>query len=82
VKGPTVELMRAQGLEASALGVAELYRDLASAFILDAADSGLGPAILGLGYRVATMPTLLDDRRAAQTVAATALNLVQTEIAA
>src|SRR5713226_8276213 len=82
VKGPTVELMRAQGLEASALGVAELYRDLASAFILDAADAGLGPAISGLGYRVATLPTLLDDRQAAQTVAATALNLVQTEIAA
>jgi len=82
VKGPTVELMRAQGLEASALGVAELYRDLASAFILDAADSGLGPAISGLGYRVATLPTLLDDRRAAQTVAVTALNLVQTKVAA
>ncbi len=81
-QGPTVELMRAQGLEASALGVAELYRDLASAFILDAADAGLGPAISGLGYRVATLPTLLDDRQAAQTVAATALNLVQTEIAA
>jgi len=82
VKGPTVELMRAQGLEASALGVAELYRDLASAFILDAADAGLGPAISALGYRVATLPTLLDDRRAAQTVAATALNLVQTKEAA
>ncbi|TMD08939.1 MAG: 2-phospho-L-lactate transferase [Chloroflexi bacterium] len=82
VKGPTVELMRAQGLEASALGVAELYRDLASAFILDAADVGLGPATSGLGYRVATMPTLLDDRQAAQAVAATALNLVQTEMAA
>jgi hypothetical protein len=35
-----------------------------------------------LGYRVATLPTLLDDRRAAQTVAATALNLVQTKVAA
>lgn len=82
VKGPTVELMRAEGLKPSAVTVAQLYRDVASGFVLDAVDSGLGPAISGLGYRVAALPTLLDDRRAAQTVAATALALVEARAAA
>lgn len=82
VKGPTVELMRAEGLKPSAVTVAQLYRDVASGFVLDAVDSGLGPAISGLGYHVAALPTLLDDRRAAQTVAATALALVEARAAA
>ena len=82
VKGPTVELMRAEGLEPSALSVARLYRDVATGFVVDAVDGELGPAISGLGYRVAALPTLLDDRQAAQTVAATALQLADTEVAA
>jgi LPPG:FO 2-phospho-L-lactate transferase len=82
VKGPTVELMRVEGLEPTALAVAELYRELASAFVLDAADTALSPAISRLGYRVAALPTLLDDRRAAETVAATALSLVDEKAAA
>lgn len=82
VKGPTVELMQAQGLQPTALAVAELYRDLASGYVLDAADTALGPAISRFGYRVAALPTLLDDRQTAQAVAATALTLVDAEAAA
>lgn len=82
VKGPTVELMRAQGLEPTALAVAELYRDVASGYVLDAVDAVLEPAILRLGYRVATLPTLLDDRRMAQAVAATAMTLADRKVAA
>lgn len=82
VKGPTVELMRAQGLEPSVLAVARLYSDVASGFVLDAADGAVAAAIASFGYRVAVLPTLLDDRRAAQAVAATALDLVAARAAA
>ncbi len=82
VKGPTVELMRAQGLEPTALAVASLYADCASGFVLDQVDATLAPAIAGIGYRVAAIPTLLDDAAAARSVALTALELAGFALAA
>ena len=82
VKGPTVELMQAQGIRADALGVAQLYREIAAGFVLDAADAGLAPAIAGLGYRVAIRPTLLDDIRTAREVAVAALDILRQPAAA
>src|SRR5947209_16175829 len=57
VKGPTVELMRAQGVRPDALGVAGLYREIAAGFVLDTADAVLAPSIAELGYRIAVRPT-------------------------
>ena len=82
VKGPTVELMLAQGLDPSAYGVASLYADCAAGFVLDRADAALAPAIDALGYRVAPVPTLLDQPAAARTVARTALELAGIPLAA
>ncbi len=82
VKGPTVELMQAQGQEPTALGVARMYADCATGFVLDPADATQESAIWGLGYRVATIPTLLDDPRAARAVAAAALDLAGVALAA
>jgi LPPG:FO 2-phospho-L-lactate transferase len=82
VKGPTVELMRAQGIRPDALGVAQLYREIAAGFVLDAADAPLAPAIAELGYRVAIRPTLLDDIGAAREVAVAALDLLRQPAAA
>jgi LPPG:FO 2-phospho-L-lactate transferase len=82
VKGPTVELMRAQGVRPDALGVAELYRDIASGFVLDTADGALAPAIAALGYRIAVRPTTLDDTDSARQVAAAALDVLRQPAAA
>jgi len=82
VKGPTVELMRAQGVRPDAVGVAEQYQDIAAGFVIDAADQGLRSEVAAMGYRVAVEPTLLDDAAAAQTVAAAALDLLQRSAAA
>jgi LPPG:FO 2-phospho-L-lactate transferase len=82
VKGPTVELMRAQGIRPDALGVAQLYREVAAGFVLDAGDHGLAPAIAELGYRVAVRPTLLDDIGAAREVALAALDILRRPAAA
>src|SRR6267378_1898255 len=77
VKGPTVELMRAQGVRPDALGVAQLYREIASGFLMDTADATLAPAIEDLGYRIAVRPTILDDSDSAGQVATAALDLLR-----
>ena len=61
LKGPTVEMMRALGLEASPVEVARRYRDIAAGFVVDEQDRELGPAIEELGYRVTITRTVMDD---------------------
>ena len=61
LKGPTVEMMRALGLEASPVEVARRYRDVAAGFVLDEQDRELAPAIEALGYRVTVTSTVMDD---------------------
>jgi LPPG:FO 2-phospho-L-lactate transferase len=82
IKGPTVELMRAEDLDADALGVARLYSDIAQGFVLDSADAHQAMRISALGYRVAALPTLLDDPSLARAVAARALDLAERPVAA
>ena len=82
VKGPTVELMRAEGLRPDALGVADRYQELAAGFVLDTADAALAPPIAALGYRIAVRETMLDDLDSAREVAATAVDLLRQPAAA
>ena len=82
VKGPTVELMRAEGLRPDALGVAERYQDLATGFVLDTADAALAPAVAALGFRTAVRSTMLDDADSAREVASAALDVLRQPAAA
>jgi hypothetical protein len=68
--------MRAEGARPDALGVAELYRDIASGFVLDSLDGELSNSISELGYRVATLSTLLDEVSNARMVASAALEVI------
>ena len=61
LKGPTVEMMRALGMEATPVEVARHYRDIASVFVLDDQDGVLAPQIESLGYRVSVARTVMDD---------------------
>jgi LPPG:FO 2-phospho-L-lactate transferase len=61
LKGPTVEMLRALGSEASTVEVARMYRDVAGGFVLDARDAGNASAIEELGYRVLVCNTVMDD---------------------
>jgi LPPG:FO 2-phospho-L-lactate transferase len=61
LKGPTVEMMRALGLDPSPVEVARHYREVSSVFILDERDSKLAPEIEGLGYRVRIADTVMAD---------------------
>ena len=61
LKGPTVEMMRALGPDPNPVEVARLYRDVASAFVLDARDRELSGEIEELGYRVIVCDTIMGD---------------------
>ena len=73
VKGPADRLMRAWGIEVSARGVAQIYRQVVSGMVIDAVDRALAPAIEALDIAVCCTPTLMSDARAATELARTTL---------
>jgi LPPG:FO 2-phospho-L-lactate transferase len=75
VKGPADRLLRAQGTEVSARGVAGLYRGLARGFVLDARDAAQQADVEALGLRARAVDTLMRDAEVAAGGAAAALAL-------
>lgn len=61
LKGPTVAMMRAMGMDPRPGEVARLYLGVASAFVLDERDRDLEPAIKKLGYRTVVTDTVMRD---------------------
>jgi LPPG:FO 2-phospho-L-lactate transferase len=61
LKGPTAEMLRATGSEASPVAVARMYTAVASAFAVDSRDAALAPEIEQLGYRVVLCDTVMRD---------------------
>jgi LPPG:FO 2-phospho-L-lactate transferase len=75
VKGPADRLLRGLGIEVSARGVAELYRDVVHAFVLDQRDAALEADVRALGLRTRVTETLMRDDAHAQRLAEAALAL-------
>jgi LPPG:FO 2-phospho-L-lactate transferase len=79
LKGPADRMLASLGHESSALGVARLYADLATGFVLDPVDAGHVPEIERLGLRTLVTDTIMIDNasraRVAQAVLAFAGNL-------
>ena len=59
VKGPADKLMSALGVEVSAYGVAQLYKDFLDIFLIDLVDSALKEKIESLGIKVVTCNILM-----------------------
>jgi LPPG:FO 2-phospho-L-lactate transferase len=59
LKGPAARMMRSMRMRASALQVAELYRDFVNVFILDRADQGQAPKVAALGMRPVITNTIM-----------------------
>jgi len=76
VAGMADRLMPAVGIEVSAAGVAEHYRELLSAWVLDDVDQGAIPRVESLGMRCASTDTIMTDDDRAEAVARVALDLV------
>ncbi len=61
LKGPTVEMLRALGYDASPQEVARRYTSVAGTFVLDARDARLAGEIEAMGYRVIVSDTVMAD---------------------
>jgi LPPG:FO 2-phospho-L-lactate transferase len=61
LKGPADRMLRELGHDASVVGVARLYRDLAATLVVDEADRDLAPAVEDAGMRCVVAPTVMRD---------------------
>ncbi|HET9224017.1 MAG TPA: 2-phospho-L-lactate transferase [Roseiflexaceae bacterium] len=79
IKGPAAPLMRSQGFEVSARGVAECYRGVVDALVIDQVDAALADDIRGLGMQVVVTDTIMrgpaEKRALAQAALAAAREL-------
>jgi len=76
VSGMADKLMPAAGIEVTAVGVAEHYRELISAWLLDDGGRDLVPRVGSLGIRCAATDTIMVDDDRAEAVARAALALL------
>jgi len=74
IKGPATPLMRAVGMEVSALGVARGYHGLADAFVIDVQDQALAADIRALGMRVTVTDTIMRGPHEKRALAEAALH--------
>lgn len=76
IKGPADKMLRGLGFEASAVGVAQCYRDFLDVLIIDQVDEALAPAIEALGMRVVVMDTIMRGLTEKEALARAALAAV------
>ena len=69
LKGPADRMLASLGHESSALGVARVYADLATVFVLDGTDAGSAGSIAELGLRPVVADTIMIDDAARARVA-------------
>ena len=73
LKGPAARLMRDLGHEASVVGVASLYRDVAATLVVDTADASLAGAVEAAGMACVVTDTVMADPTVAAALAKTTL---------
>ena len=61
LKGPADRLMRELGHEASVVGVARIYRDIAATLVVDTADAGLAAAVEAEGMACVVTDTIMSS---------------------
>ena len=75
IKGPAHTLLRALGIEVSALGVARFYADWIDGFVFDERDAELLPAVEALGLAATAVDTMMVDATVSESVARAALGV-------
>ncbi len=73
LKGPAARMLTELGHEASVVGVANLYKDLASVLVIDHADSHLAPQIEAAGMRCVVTDTIMSSPEVSAALASTVL---------
>jgi LPPG:FO 2-phospho-L-lactate transferase len=78
LKGPTVDMLRELGEEASALGIAQRYAGTAATIVIDRTDAGLEEPIRALGMRVLVDDTVMPDADGERRFAAALLQRLES----
>ena len=73
IKGPAHILMRAEGIDVSAVGVARFYRDWIGGFVFDSRDAQLKDQIESLGLEAEALDTMMLNPEVSERVARAAL---------
>jgi LPPG:FO 2-phospho-L-lactate transferase len=73
LKGPADRMLRELGHEASVVGIARIYAELASILVIDEADAALAPEVEAEGIRCVTTPTIMSSPEVAASLARTTL---------
>jgi LPPG:FO 2-phospho-L-lactate transferase len=76
LKGPSDKMMLELGYNVSAFGVAQLYRDICSTFIIDATDADQRAGIEALGMKAVVLPTIMRSTEDRENLARAILRLV------
>jgi len=77
IKGPADKMMRSLGLEVSAFGVAQMYRDFLNGFVLDKLDDDQKARVERLGLKVTVTNTLMKNLEDKKILAKTCLDLAR-----
>jgi LPPG:FO 2-phospho-L-lactate transferase len=78
LKGPTVDMLRQMGEEATALGVARRYAGIAATMVIDNADAALVEPIRALGMRVLVEDTVMEGAAGERRLAASLLRALKS----
>ncbi|HEU5015999.1 MAG TPA: 2-phospho-L-lactate transferase [Roseiflexaceae bacterium] len=78
IKGPAAPLMQAQGYEVSARGVADCYRDIADALVIDQVDADLADDIRARGLDVVITDTIMRGPAEKRALAQAALDAARS----
>jgi LPPG:FO 2-phospho-L-lactate transferase len=78
LKGPTVEMLRQLGEEATALGVARRYAGIAATIVIDRADVALHEPIRALGMHTLVDDTVMEGREGEVRLATSLLHALES----
>src|SRR5580693_6528152 len=78
LKGPTVEMLRQMGEEATALGVARHYAGVAAAIVIDRTDTAMLEPIRALGMRAIVDDTVMEGTDGERRLAASLLHTLES----
>ncbi len=81
LKGPADRMMRDQGMEANALGVAKLYQDFLNVLVIDNIDAALKEGIEALGLEVVVTDTIMSSMEKKAALARTVLQTLVSDAA-
>jgi len=79
LKGPAATLLAQLGHEATAVGVANLYADIAATLVIDTVDGDLADAVAATGTTPVVAPTVMSGPSEAATLAKAVLGAVEAE---